>query len=363
MTFRLRSNRGGHLVERPRGFTLMELIVAVSLMSALMLGLWSLTNLFTRLSEKGLAQTGKLNDAAQICQRLEQDLRSIVVLGETAQRPALSGDVDRLMLTGLAAPEREWLPSVGSPSRPLLDGELNDQSPIQSELGFPDMQLPGLSAQDAAASPLATPMRAMPAVLRSISYVWTVDDDLSETAAQDVGPALNGSEVGSNAGEGGDVGAFSLAVTSNDATGAPMIAGSLLREEIRGQGSDGELWGTRLEFAQVEAIRFGYFDGRRWRTRWHSAMRGELPRAVRIEIWLRGGSPLAPGRSAMSTDAGVDIDAQTDEGASLADVTASSGSDSGEEEGRLGTQGFDDFSEATVLPERPADLLRVVTIQ
>lgn len=67
----------------------------------------------------------------------------------------------------------------------------------------------------------------------------------------------------------------------------------LARHERRGS-SEHEGWLDRhSQFPFVETIRFSYYDGRRWNRRWDGQLHRELPRAIRIEAWLHGGSPLA----------------------------------------------------------------------
>ncbi|MBN1855177.1 MAG: prepilin-type N-terminal cleavage/methylation domain-containing protein [Pirellulales bacterium] len=59
------------------GLTLLEIIVAVAVLTALMVVLWNLINVYTGLREKGEEHVDRVGDVAVLMQQLEQDLRSL----------------------------------------------------------------------------------------------------------------------------------------------------------------------------------------------------------------------------------------------------------------------------------------------
>jgi hypothetical protein len=135
-------------------------------------------------------------------------------------------------------------------------------------------------------------------------------------------------------------------------------AGDLTRELQHTPGTSAGAWGplgNRRTFAAIEAVRFAYFDGRRWSPRWNSALRGGPPRAVQCELWLRGANPFRRPTAVdplLANDALLSENEPPSAETPLAPEDAAAG-------GLFPTL---DPLEELLIPDRPADVVRVIAL-
>ncbi len=154
----------------------------------------------------------------------------------------------------------------------------------------------------------------------------------------------------------GDPGAAPLSATTDPTLPHPATPDSALPHSARPHPQ------TRSSHVrEIEAVSFAYFDGANWRSNWDSRQTRVLPVAVRIRLWIHGGSPLAPPRFEE-----LPLD-QDDDVSELGLAGASSGADlATDTPNGLPAQiaGADaDFRLPNLLPDRPADLTRMVCLR
>ena len=300
-----------------RGFTLMELVVASALMATLMLGLWGLVNIFTSLANKGTDQLQRIRNTTQFFQWLESDLRRVPETTVQGASPALLGSESTLDLSHVASPPLEWL------------GRAEQEAAYQE--GFA-RQTSGARTPAAAAGqrPLAesalatTEATAAWPLVRRVRYQF-----------QSLGQSTGDSTLGVNA-----------TVRGTQSEG-------MWRYDERSAAVDAQWFGAALQFTAVEAVRFSYYNGRRWAAHWNSAAQGGLPVAVRIEAWFAGGSALGSpfAETDLATGHQQPLVDELVADPSAADKTSSSW-----------VEALAPF-ESRALPNRPADLTRWVALR
>jgi len=248
------------------GFTLMELVVASALMATLMVGLWGLVSIFASMANKGTAQLQRIRDATQFFQWLESDLRRVPDTKVRYTTPSLLGNESTLDLRHVASPSLEWL------ARPEQQTEYQQRRARQTgDVGMStgaERQRP-LAESGRFVAPEALAIEAT-AALPSVRRVRYRFQSLSQSLADSP----------------------TRSPTGVDASASPANYVGLWRYDER-SAAGGERWlGSALQFTAVEAVRFSYYNGRRWAAQWNSAAQGGLPVAVRVEAWFAGGSAL-----------------------------------------------------------------------
>lgn len=368
----------------PRGgFTLMELMVASALMAAVMAGLWGLVNIFVNLSERGLEEFEQLNRSTALSAWLETDLRSVPGIVDEPGEPVLWGSEQELNLLCVAPPSLAWL----GPHEPIPQWHEADASAagIHALPAYSPAPPPGVAAET---PPESTPARAGQPAPRGMAGA-TLDQSLPRPGSQAGGPSV-GPSVGSfDAEEQPSYYSppavrrvryrldFSSAFSSAAIPGLPAGQSSAASPGIDPAATDdlpltsdepeqqlwrygelsrtstGEPLQTAWQFPRVEAIRFSYYDGKIWHSRWDSSRRRGLPRAVRIETWYVDGTPMTPP---------VDARSETDEqDFSPMATPALDASVSDEPPPADWSSAFAPL-ESAYLPERPADLTHWISL-
>jgi hypothetical protein len=369
----------------------MELVVATSLMVALMLGMWGMVKLFTDLSTKGAVQAGTIRTATQLLDHLRRDLQSVALPGESPSDPAFRGTAHSLALRCLPPPSLEWLGRAESPPQRISQlpwGAPGDRfsSPPQAARTADA----AVSLNDAVETPrdgapagtrdLPDPLagfEATPSLVRRIRY-YPFLPPMAETSASKVPTdGTSPSGFGMGAGDGAEnipaqsarsqVGVLSRKEAAQDplrlaiATTADLA--SIVRRAESLPTTQAALLGVETTFQEVQAIRFQYFDGRRWTSWWNSAYRGRLPEAVQIETWIRGANPFAPPRRAeLPFAAGAEPRsnrAPADDPARLPPEESERSAGNETDDPLLSA---DAPAEDLVVPDRPADLTLVVAL-
>jgi prepilin-type N-terminal cleavage/methylation domain-containing protein len=374
------------------GFTLMELVVSSALLSTLMLGLWGLVNVFTGLSDKGGAVADQMRAAEDLCAGLERDLKSAAWLGDAPARPALRGDATSLRVWRLAAPSLVWLgqsePGVEALAPDLSELTAADAAPLASSnpssaslpssgatpWGTPGSDARALGMDARAASGMSaspTTESSWPALVQ-VRYFRPSPLDAALPGANGslTGlPAAN-QRLGANDVRDASIPADAAARSerertsglddrqASDAASGLPLAGDLTRELQHTPAAPGGDWGplgSRRTFAAIEAVRFAYFDGRRWSPRWNSALRGGPPRAVQCELWLRGANPFRRPTAVdplLANDALLNENEPSSAETPLAPEDAAAG----------GLFPALDPLEELLIPDRPADVVRVISL-
>ena len=305
-------------------------------MSTLMLGLWGLVNVFTSLRDKGLRTAGRIRDSTELFEHLQSDIRSAIVL-RGRRDWYFRGHPAQLELIRLAPPTLDWLGKSAPRAEPLVHPDLLSPAPNWSALG----ELPSARAgQLEAMTAHGLPGRRFPtddvrdrgqvtrggwSVVRNIRYQLIMQD--------------HGSVDPNNP---------RLARPSSRADSASALPEGFARFEQQSSSMSQTWMGHEMRYHQVEAVRFAYYDGNRWKASWDGARQRGLPRAVRVEAWMQPGSPLrrpATADQAMAEANRRALSSRDEE--PIADLPAVESAP----------------TPAIMVPDRPADVTQIVALR
>ncbi|NQT13064.1 MAG: prepilin-type N-terminal cleavage/methylation domain-containing protein, partial [Planctomycetes bacterium] len=242
-----------------RGFTLFEVVLATALAATLLLGVWSLFSIYTRLFEAGQARTESSQLARALLDQLAADLRSAIQdpIPAASSKPRTSAPLRRFTLSGSAHELRldvlQLTPLEGNPT-PVSDSE----------------QLVGeLSA-------------ARVPELRTVYYTFQQPFRSADPASEDF-PGLTRRELD-----------FETPVTEQAVMGGPgALAGGMSGDDaLDDPGALGPFTGNAIDDSVIwapEVVRldFRYFDGSGWASQWNSLTRKSLPVAVEVTMQLQ----------------------------------------------------------------------------
>jgi prepilin-type N-terminal cleavage/methylation domain-containing protein len=264
---------------RHRGFTLLEVLIASLLASGLMLGLWGLLGIYSRLFESGKAATEQSQLARAIVDQLADDLRAAIQDSTAKPKPAAVGSGFEMA----AATRRFSL--VGS-----RRGLRLDVLQIMPEQAFPPPEDKATPDEDQAKT-------AQTPELRTIEYTFvdpatgSEDDATKETDGDsvDLRPGLTRRELDFETPD----------PRRKDAREKPS---SSLKADIGKSDGNGNLTDDDLaqedvddpsttSMPEVVGLEFRYFDGRGWSSEWDSLLRGSLPVAVEARIEIESFDP------------------------------------------------------------------------
>ncbi len=282
------------------GFTLLEVIIASSLAATLMLLVWSLFSVYSKLSDKGARQATELQLVRSLLRQLRADIHlargiatsehegfSPLAIDDTfsafgdqsADLPSLPsgaellggatrlqfvvrsrrrGEAKRLLEQadrdeGVTPRVYDVIEYVWEPARQSLlsDNEVLEQGEFQGELQL------GLTTDELADSSPGLTRRVTP---------WFTRHAVRETETPDNGPH-----------------SFSPLPDRRTAVGAS-------ERSARHQGpqaSQGQRASQEDAVPEVDSLRFRYFDGRVWLSQWDSRGEGRLPAAIELSFNLR----------------------------------------------------------------------------
>lgn len=262
---------------RRAGFTLLELLISAGLTATLLVLVWSLFGIYTKLSEKGAEQATELQLARALIQQFRTDLRQLV---PEHRRQAPSG-------LPLVPAEPSHSAGNGSarrlPDGPALIGTATQlQFVIRSH-----RELPPTSHVDA----LRESMPSSPIIYDVISYRWRRQDPLmliGGEAAMSVPPTL-GRADGLEQTE--SPGLIRRMMPWHDAARhAPASPGRTNVELEQSSAADADVEVDSLlpfdPVPEVVRLRFRYSDGRRWHEAWDSRAQQRLPAAIEMAFDL-----------------------------------------------------------------------------
>lgn len=283
------------------GFTVLELIVALTLSLVLMAAVWTMFNTMIRRQEVDTARTDRVQIVRGLHQILTRDLQQIVPPAATRQpdaggvpidegialfmQPSPFGDVRRNSRNSNVA---EGLVSLKGTRERLELTVLADTTEVVEA----DRSLPGDGGMESESS---HPREGGSGAYRSIVYHWrpfpgsgdSLDDEL-------VAPSDHVSEVqglfrqeSSRADRAGAANQSERSDRSERTSRAHRTEPTFSRRND--QDADPSAETVTPEEEQVsEVIRceFSYFDGRGWRESWNSTESLQLPRAVRVRLDL-----------------------------------------------------------------------------
>ena len=242
------------------GFTLIEILIATALAATLMLGIWSLMNIYLGLFERGHAKAEKTQLVRALTQQLTDDLHGAIqdpIPGLPVKPP---GPV-RVRRFGLFGTRTE------------LRFDVLQLTPFQVSL-TPDA--------DAADSSFGEPLRAPE--LRTVYYRFEQSTGLTDDR-QLVQPGFSRRELD-----------FETPFPEDDEFGDGVLGSppsqSLDPLDAAGSSSSEGLMvvdpndDSVMLAPEVTSLAFSYFDGTRWSSSWNSLDRKSLPVAVEVTMQL-----------------------------------------------------------------------------
>ncbi len=269
-----------------KGFTVLEVLLAMVLSMALLAGLWTALSTFMRAFESGRSEVEQTQLVRALFTKLSDDLRRTVPQGkitvalQTNDADAvlplpspLASDTDNLSST-----DSEWPPGA------------SDQASLVGTAHQLRLRVcrPGINRDNTPLDSLELNVVRLPDDLQTV-YYWLargegIDASAGSAAGSFSGLGLVRRERGwfrwrdPNASMTGMNGADGLSA-ENDLL---QFEQALLPEENLEQPDESLLVAT-----EVGELRFQYLDGSTWTDRWDSGDRGGLPKAVEISLYLR----------------------------------------------------------------------------
>jgi len=281
-----RPRHGRRLARDARGFTLLELLLAMALGATLLAGLWSLFSIYTKLFETGQAKVERSQLARALLEQLAEDLQSAIQdpIVEAPTEARTSTPLRRFVLDGSSRRLRldilQVTPLEGNPT-PVGDSERAFREPSAPRV--PELRTVYYTFQGPLVSPDANPEDLPGLVRRELDFETPyADPDSSGLEGQSAG-------LGTSAGE----------LPDDDEAGEPSSPESFTPDRV----DDSIMW-----VPEVVRLEFRYFDGSGWTSQWNSLARQALP--VAVEVALEMGTADQREEEDESIKTGDDLDGQ-----------------------------------------------------
>ena len=235
-----------------RGFTLLELMIAVGLTSLLMAAVYGAMSTYWQLSMDSQEEVERAEVSRALFKMLRTDLQSCTFLEQLEDTSADDADDDSTLEAN----------DPGVTTSVYRNGMIGNERDLILYISRPDRDLNYVAAADAVGSVERN------SDLMIVRWVLadTIGGGLGEAIAETYPRNGSGTVAGLARGSGGVTG-FGQAIDQENFS-------------LQVQSSE-------LVSAEVENIVFEYFDGIDWRTEWNSATVNQMPQAVKIEVTLR----------------------------------------------------------------------------
>lgn len=268
-----------------RGFTLLELLIALALSLLLLAAVYGAIHLYWRLQTVGQAEVELGQLQRSIIRQMELDVGSVIFFEPEAEEDEATSE-DSLSL------EAESTEDSGSSS--------DSSGGTETASGSDDT---GVAEVDAAAAYVSTSMGIVGDSQTLVLHISRPTRDLSYAALSSI------ESVGSRVSDARSVtyflaapGGTGLAGSVQPAADFDAVNNSLLAAEsglARLEGDrmaiefadvalDTETLGSaaRIIAPEVVALEFQYFDGAAWQTSWDSTVYGRLPQAIEVSLGI-----------------------------------------------------------------------------
>ncbi len=271
---------------RRNGFTLLEVIIASSLAATLMLLVWSLFSVYSKLHDKGVHQATEL----QLVRSLMRQLRSDLHHASAAMMPTRDGFAAEPSDAAAIVSDGEHADPMSLPSGAQL---LGTSTRLQMVLRASSRVNEHESSRQTASDELT-----IPDVYEVVEYVWHPRPD----SLMHGGEVLEEYEFGQESAEvESEPGAAGLTrrVTpwfhqnsdqANEGPSENAVPIDPRSETSRAVNPETQSMrrASRREDAvpEVARLRFSYFDGSSWLSHWDSGQSGRLPAAIEITFDL-----------------------------------------------------------------------------
>ena len=263
----------------PRGFTLFEVFIALTLSLLLMGAVYASIDLYWRYATAGRDRVERAQISRALIRRMRNDLQSIVFRlpePEVETTDSAAAEEDTLSALGEAAGE------AGSSGETI--GASTTVSEVEDLASSSASTSPGLVGfSDQLTIHVTRPSRQL-SYAPLFSGIGPASDQqtISYFLAQSGGSGLSGVVANiamSRDGRTASDGNFGLAV----------LAGDRLAIEYADANADTEQMGSQAEILapEISLLQFRYFDGTGWVDSWDSSALGQLPKAVEITIGFR----------------------------------------------------------------------------
>lgn len=304
-----------HACDRRAGFTLLELLISAALTATLLVMVWSLFGIYTKLNDRGVEQATELQLARALMQQFRADLRQVIPTLPSRQPTSLPSTSP----TSAAVPQDAEVAKL--PDGPALVGTSTRLTFVVRSTREP-LPPPRTDSQRESEPP-------RPVLYDRIDYRWQkmklestgrVDSEEADAADPNTPPMQN-----SDAGNQRDRhDAFGLTrrvapwnLSRQEARSFSLNQRSSTRASLTGQLADATDPVPPVD-AVPEAVRlrFRYFDGRRWRNSWDSRALQRLPAAIEVTFDIE--NPERQRRRLL--DRATAIDDRVEERAALSDI-------------------------------------------
>ena len=279
-----------------RAFTLLEVLIAVVLAMTLLLGLWGLMGIYSRLFESGKAKTEQSQLARALLQQLTDDLRSTIQ--DSPVEGQLAGAAARPGSDGQTAGASSGFETPSAVRRFGLFGSAHslvfDVVQVTPEQAFPP-------AEEGISPDADEPALGRAPELRTVQYTFVEPEVSAEediAATMDVGrdrdedrpetrPGLTRREQDFEPPEERADSRLDRTVAAATAQAASRRDGDLDVPGFEGQPDDPSItW-----VPEVVGLSLRYFDGRGWSSTWDSLQRKSLPVAIEARIEIESFDP------------------------------------------------------------------------
>ena len=246
---------------RPRGFTLLEVLLTLGLMAMLLTSLWSLFNVFSRLFETAPVKAAQARLVAGIVQQLSDDLQSAIE--DNVEVPSAAGSAGPVRRFGLAG-DSNWLRVDVLQALPLERPTAQPGTPAEGPDHDSGPRVPEL---------------------HTIIYRCAAE-------ASEENPAPAPAESAS-----GESGLTRWEIDFETPPGASAAAAGPARDRAAEQSGDpldvapADASATRMP--EIVGLEFRYFDGSGWSGSWNSLEHKSLPMAVEVTLHVREADPTA----------------------------------------------------------------------
>jgi prepilin-type N-terminal cleavage/methylation domain-containing protein len=267
-----------------RGFTLLELLIALSLSLLLLAAVYGALNLYWRLQSVGQADVEQAQLQRAIIRQLELDVASVIFYEPEEEEEAAAEDESMSI-------EEESTAGSGSSS----DSSDTSDSGTDSE--------ETTVVEDAASAYVSTSMGIVGDSQTLVLHISRPTRDLSYAALSSI------DSVGSHVSDARSVSYFLAAPGGTGLAGAVQPAagfdavnnsvftaesglarleGDRMAIEFADLALDTETLGAAAQIIapEVVSLEFQYFDGAAWQTSWDSTAYGQLPQAIEVSLGI-----------------------------------------------------------------------------
>jgi prepilin-type N-terminal cleavage/methylation domain-containing protein len=234
------------------GFTLLELMLSIGLTSILMAAVYGAMSAYWNLALDSHEEVERTQIARALLTMLADDIQSCTFVEQTDNSQSDSDEGDDSDAAG----------TTDIDTSAYKNGLIGTERDLVLYISHPDSSLNYVTATEA----VGTQERNSDLLIVRWLLADSAAGGLSAAIAQQHLGAGSGNIAGIARGSGGVTG-FGNAIEQNDI--------ALLTES------------TELTAAEVENLRFEYFDGIEWQSEWNSSTCNAMPQAIRIELTLR----------------------------------------------------------------------------